>query len=250
MKWWGEQMLKSLFTSASGMLPKLRELEISANNLANINTHGFKKQSVFQRHLRNAVDASLAFLGAAESTERPDEIYTDFSQGTLEDTGNKLDFALVGRGFFVIRTDEGEYLTRNGHFMLDENGRLVDENGNPVLTSGGELYLQDSKFEIDEKGRIYVDEKFVAQLEVRDVLNPETLERFGENYFKPSPQTSMNVPEDYLIKQGVLETSNVDPLEEMVRMIELYRTFELAQRNIQTEDNNLNKLINQAGRPR
>ncbi len=243
-------MLKSLFTSAAGMLPKLRELEISANNLANVNTHGYKKQSLFQRHLRDAANATLEFLGASEASTQPDEIYTDYSQGTLDDTGNPLDFAIVGRGFFVIKTDEGEFLSRNGHFNLDGQGRLVDENGNPVLTSGGELYLQNNQFEIDEKGRVYVEGQFVAQIEVRDVTNPATLERYGENYFKPTNETQWFNAEQYQIKQGVLESSNVDPLEEMVRMIELYRTFELAQKNIQTEDSNLNKLINQAGRPR
>lgn len=251
-EWRGEQMLKSLFISAAGMLPKMHQLEVISNNLANINSHGFKKQSVFERHLKNAQNAALNMLGAEDNSMSPDEVYTDFSQGTLENTGNPLDFAIVGPGFFVVQGEDGQYLTRNGHFQLDNYGRLIDENGNAVVTSGGELYLQNNQFEIDESGKIYVDGQVIAQIEIRQVQNPASLERVGQNYFKASSDTVFveNEPMSYQVKQGMLESSNVDPLQEMVQMIELYRTFELAQKNIQTEDNNLNKIINQAGRLR
>lgn len=245
-------MLKSFFTSAAGMIPKIRELEISANNLANVNTHGFKKQNVFQRYLHEASLGVKEIVNGADASLADGEIYTDFSQGTVEETGNKLDFCILGPGFFVVKKNDQEVLTRNGHFQLDPSGRLVDSNGNPVLTSGGELIIPDGRFEIDSRGNIYVDQTPVASLEIRQVKNPDTLEQLGENYFRPTQDSIITDPEpnSYSIMQGALEGSNVDALTEMIRMIELQRSFELLQKNIQTNDQTLEKIINQAGRPR
>ncbi|GAB4175893.1 MAG: flagellar basal-body rod protein FlgF [Calditrichia bacterium] len=244
-------MLKSLFVTASGMLPKLRELEITSNNLANINTHGFKKQSIFQKKLNDAQSALEATAGTGSAGDSGIEVYTQFSQGTLDKTDNALDLAIYGEGFFMIQAEDGIYLTRNGHFQLNEFGKLVDSNGNAVLTEAGELYLDSPGLKLSESGKLFLNGKEITSLMVRTVTNPESLERVGENYYKVTDSTNLvDTNPETKILQGYLEESNVDPLEEMVKMIEIYRTFELAQKDIQAEDNNLNKLINQAGRPR
>ena len=193
-------MLKGLYLSKAGMLPQKQQLEVAANNLANINTIGYKKEDIFFRHLVNAVNASDPAQG---------EQKIDFSEGALRHTGNPLDAAIVGDGFFVVQTDQGEAYTRNGSFSLDGEGRLVTQSGDPVLSDSGELQIQGKSVKINEKGELLVD---------------------GH------------------IRGGFLEGSNVNGIQEMISLIDLNRNYELGQKSIQSQDRTLDKLINEAGR--
>ncbi len=233
-------MLKGLYLSKAGMLPQKQQLEVAANNLANINTIGYKKEDIFFRHLVNAVNASDPAQG---------EQKIDFSEGALRHTGNPLDAAIVGDGFFVVQTDQGEAYTRNGSFSLDGEGRLVTQSGDPVLSDSGELQIQGKSVKINEKGELLVDGQSVGRLRIVTFDDPQRLLRIGKNYFSQGDTVPSDVPEDDVdIRGGFLEGSNVNGIQEMISLIDLNRNYELGQKSIQSQDRTLDKLINEAGR--
>jgi len=121
-------MIKGIFTSAAGMLPRITQLEVLSNNLANLNTTGYKGDVI---HFRRLLDARLLFEQGPNAVP-VEEVLTDFEQGSLEATHNPLDFALQGDGFFVVKTESGLRYTRNGHFELSGEGFLVTEDGHAV----------------------------------------------------------------------------------------------------------------------
>jgi len=237
-------MLKGLFVNKAGMLAQQRRLDVAANNLANLNTIGFKKENVFFRRLleamANPVDDNTRATGATR---------LDFSQGTLKETGNPLNVAVDGRGFFVIQTEQGTFYTRNGAFQLDGEGRLVTVDGYAVATDGGEVQIAGGSVSITEKGEILVDGKTVGRLRIVDFDDPHLLEPVGSTHFALGEATEKEMTaEEINLRPGYLETSNVDPIAEMVTLIEVNREYELAQKSIHSQDSSLDKLINQAGR--
>ncbi|MEJ2636530.1 MAG: flagellar basal-body rod protein FlgF [Calditrichia bacterium] len=241
-------MIKGLYTSKAGLLPRQRQLEIVANNLANTNTIGFKKDQVFYRHLIDSMNAA----DSAENNEslRKDEIVTDFTSGTYRETGNPLDMAIVDDGFFVIRTPEGDLYTRNGNFSLDTQGRLTTQDGYPVLGANGQIQFAGNDFSISENGTIQVNDREVDHLRVVRFDDPGQLTKIGGTYFSDSGESlAIDVaPENLRLRQGYLEGSNVSGVEEIITMIELNRQFEMAQKAISTQDQTLEKLVNDAGR--
>ena len=135
-------MLKGLNISQAGMIPRQRQLEINANNLANITTVGYKKDNVFFRHLVESMDASPD--ESEKSAVKNGEVQTDFTAGSLQKTGNPLDLAIVGDGFFVVNTPDGEVYTRNGNFTMDSDGRILTADGFSVMGSGGEMQVKNN----------------------------------------------------------------------------------------------------------
>lgn len=235
-------MIKGLYINKAGMLPQQRRLDISANNLANINTVGYKKEVLFFRKL---IDA----MGDSEDSQVFTTTSIDFSPGELKQTGNPLNIAIAGEGFFVIQTEAGEVFTRNGNFTLDEQGRLVTQDGYPVMTDSGELQLAGQEIHFTEKGEIVVDNQVVGRLRLVRFDQPEKLVRIGSSYFREGDAIENELtPEEVDLRPGYLEGSNVEPIREMIEMIELNRQYELGQKSISTQDKTLDKLINQAGR--
>ncbi|HFE64939.1 flagellar basal-body rod protein FlgF [candidate division KSB1 bacterium 4484_188] len=241
-------MIKGLNVSKAGMLPRQRQLEIDANNLANINTIGYKKDEVFFRHLIDSLQASDEKNAKVSSASG--EVITDFSSGSLRETGNPLDLAIVGDGFFVIDTPEGNVFTRNGNFSLDADGRLTTQDGYSVLGSGGEIQITGNEVRISEDGSILVDGQATDTLRVVRFENPTLLTKIGGTYFMDENDAGMMDVEstDLKVRQGYLEGSNVTGIKEIVQMIEIYRQFEMGQRAISTQDQTLEKLINDGGR--
>ncbi len=238
-------MLKSLFVNKTGMLMQQRRLDISANNLANLNTVGFKKDKVFFHQLAEA----LAEPGEMDENRAPGTSRVDFSPGALQHTGNSLDVAIDGEGFFVIQTPEGNYYTRAGSFHLDGEGRLVTPDGYPVVTDGGELQIAGGNASMNERGEVIVNGQSVGRLRVVGFADLTRLERVGDAYYKSNGGGEEDIaPEEINLRIGYLELSNVNPIMEMIHMIEINREFELGQKAIHTQDQTLDKLINQAGR--
>ncbi|NOX38044.1 MAG: flagellar basal-body rod protein FlgF [Calditrichaeota bacterium] len=237
-------MIKGLFINKAGMLPQQRRLEIAANNLANSNTIGFKKEKIYFRQLIQEV------LDPGNDENRmPGVTETDFSEGVLKQTNNPLDVAIVGEGFFVIETDEGELYTRNGNFTLDADGRLITQNGYPVATDGGEMQLIGQSVQITEHGEIVMDGQIVGRLRIVTFDDPRLLQRVQSTYFAAGEATPIELTENEInLRTGYLETSNVNPLDELLEMIEVNRLYELGQKSIKAQDETLEKLINQAGR--
>ncbi|RMF59023.1 MAG: flagellar basal-body rod protein FlgF [Calditrichaeota bacterium] len=238
-------MLKGLFINKSGMLAQQRRLDVAANNLANLNTIGFKRETVFFRKLLDA----MAESDTVDANRTPGASHIDFRQGTLKETGNPLDVAIVGEGFFVVQAEEGELLTRNGNFQLDGEGRLVTLEGFPVATDGGEIQISGGRLTFSEKGEIMVDGQIVGRLKLVTVDDPQLLEQRGNTFFAQGKASISDLSAEKVnLRAGYLETSNVDPLQEMITMIEVNREYELGQKSIKSQDESLDKLINKAGR--
>lgn len=241
-------MLKGIAAAASGMLPRVRKQEAIANNLANSSTAGFKRDRVFLEDLSRA-QAKL-MKGEADWQIPPRAVSAiDFSQGTMERTDHALDFGIVGDGFFVVSTPEGERYTRNGHFALSADGVLTTSEGNPVLGANGQLQLPPGAIAVSETGVIAVDGRNAGSLRVARFSDPKVLVRAGSSLLAVgTPGVAPENDVTSAVRQGFLEGSNVSTIEEMVDMITTLRYFETDQKAIQMQDETLGKAVNELGR--
>jgi flagellar basal-body rod protein FlgG len=242
-------MIKGIYTAASGMAPRILKQEAIANNLANVNTPGYKRESVFLQQL-TAAQARARKTEFEWQIPMVDQIYTDYSRGSLEHTGNPLNVAIDGDGFFVVQTPEGEAYTRSGSFHVDSEGRLVTADNLPVLCDAGEIVVSDEnrdvKIAID--GNITIGDQELGRLRVADFEKPYKLEKIAGGLFK---ETEESVPLDIeftYVRQGYLEKANVDVIREMVDMIDSYRNYESDQRAIQLIDETLARTVNEVGK--
>ncbi len=207
---------------------------VLANNLANVETPGYKASRVFARLLD---DATMVADGG-----------TDFSAGSLTATERPLDIALVGDGFLVVETPAGRRWTRGGSFSLDESGMLVNNAGHPVLGDQGKIVLPAGQVDISAEGMLSVDGQAVGRLLIERPFEWASLEREGASLWVPAGDREM-VPEDAIqVHQGHLEDSNVDPVSALVEMIEIQRAYSAVQRSIQSSDDVMGTITNQIGR--
>jgi len=245
-------VIRGIYTALSGL--NLHEIKqaILANNIANIDTPGFKK-GIFSIEgggmaelFRFVPGEHPAFVGKLPLVVQPQvEFTTDFSQGRLEMTGNPLDLAIEGEGFFVVMTGEGEAYTRAGNFLRSADGRLVTPGGYPVQGEGGDLVLPpQGEVVVDEEGNVRVGEEVVGKLRIVRFADPGLLEKQGENLFRAPGGVVPEVAQRYTVRQGFLERSNVEIVEAMVRMIEALREYELTQRAVMAQDETLEKAVN------
>ena len=233
-------MLKSILYSQSGLENNARSLEVISNNLANANSVGFKRSIVFNQALKNVNEHP------GQETI-PNEL-VDFTQGKLRETGNPLSVALVGEGFFTIQSDQGTYFTRQGNFTRNNDGYITTEAGDFVLGEGGPIHI-DQDFTIQEDGAIVIKDSIVDYFEIVKFKNPQQLRRIGNGYFKAAGNAIIEkVTDQVQVKAGYLEDSNVNTLEEMVNMIEVYRQFEANQKALRSQDETLEKAVNDVGR--
>jgi flagellar basal-body rod protein FlgF len=265
---------KGIYTALSGAKAQSLRLDTIANNLANVNTTGFKKdQQVFKEYLTSnekdpevmkvpripaSVESFYDMQGGDKSFVDTAGTYTDFSQGSIKSTGNNLDIALDGKGFFEIDTPQGLRLTRNGSLKVDSNGLLVNSQGMPILktapegTAPNERVIQVSNkqnIQIQDNGDIYDGQTLIARISVIDVVNKESLHKIGtSNYaFKPNFRPEVVNVATPSIKQGFLEGSNVNVVQEMTDMIATTRMFDSTQQAIKAYDSMNDKLINVIG---
>ncbi len=233
--------VQPLYVLAAGGERAKEQLDIITNNLANLNTPGFKKimMEEFSQHIpKNPGDSyNLLIFPRFKQTD------VILKQGAVRKTDNPLDVALKGRGFFAVKTKAGEVYTRNGHFFIDSTGRLVDANGNPVLDiSGKEITLNpESGVTITRDGVIYQGNRKVAILKIVDF---PTVKPLGNSYYAGNGQL---VATDAAVLQGYLEDSNVNPIKEMVNLIEAQRRFEIYGNLIRSLDQ-MNLKSNEIGR--
>lgn len=208
--------------------------EVLANNLANVSTPGFKRDD-----LSIVPDSVAAVTRSANVLALPAGgsllQWTDFSQGFVQGTGRALDAAINGPGFFVIETDAGPRYTRAGAFNVRNDGVLVGANGAPVLGRGGRITLTSGKVSIGAGGEVVANGRVVDTLRVVDFPRPYRFVKEGLGLFAPVDHTVE--PADakgYEIAGGALEASNVGTVQMMVTMIDVLRTYEAAQRAMQS----------------
>lgn len=235
-------MIQGIWTAASGMEAHRWRVDAVAHNLANANTPGFKAQEAHLGDGEYYLPASGQEVG---SGVRLVEVRRDFRQGPLEATGGTWDLALEGEGFFRLKAGEKTAYTRGGNFRLDGERKLVSPEGYPVLSEGGgEIVVpaDGSEIRVETDGTIVAvkpdgTSATVAKLAVDAFPNPEGLESlggglYGETKASGPPQAAQN----FSVRQGFLEMSNVELAEEMVRLMTAQRAYELAARAVQTAD--------------
>ena len=225
-------------SAASGIRARMESLELLANNIANQATAGYKAdQEAYSLYV--APEAWEDYRGGPEEPATLPVVerqWTDFSQGTLTPTGNSLDLALSGRGFFVVEGAAGPLYTRNGSFRVNPSGRLETQEGYAVLNPSGQPIQLDPQLplEIDKLGEVYQDNALVAQIAVAELQDTSQLQKRAGTYFAvQGVQPGMASTGSVDVHQGKLEAGNTSPAEAAVRLVNVMRQFEMLQRAVQ-----------------
>ena len=233
-------MVKGIYTAASGLDARMKNLEIVANNLANLNTTGYKRQVPFSEILSQAGNVQVQQM-------------TDYREGNMYQTSNPLDLAISGNAFFVVQTQGGPVLTRNGNFQISNDGYLVDQAGNKVMGRNGSINLntlqlnKKNSITISSSGEIKMGDVVVDKLMVANLNDPQQANRTTGVDFSVENSGFRIAPENgYQIKQGYLEESNVNPIKEMEAMIQINSEYNSSSKMITYLDKSLEEA-NQIG---
>ena len=235
--------MKGIYTVVSGAVAQERRLGFISNNLANALTAGYKSsKAVFEGVLSSSVidvetnKEDNTFVGTYDSR-------INFAEGSLVETGNKLDLALQGDGFFVIRTPEGDRYTRNGQFALDADKKLVTHDGFPVAGEGGEISVDGKEVSIEKDGSVFVDKALAGKLKLVRFAAKEFLRPVGRSLFENMNQGNGELPVVGIsVNQGFNEASNVEVVKEMLDMIACMRAYEAYRKVQQTAGDMASKL--------
>ncbi len=213
-----------------------RRLDVAANNIANMNTPGYKgEELMFTEYLTRSLNSDSAFK---ERIVFPRDIgiARDMSEGAWTATNNQLDVAISGEGFFAVETAAGPMYTRNGHFRLNQDGQIVGANGNPVLSTTGEPFFiapNEAVINISEDGTVSTENAVLGRLRVVTFEDQQNLRKeAGSLFYTDQEPQEVATPK---VHQGVLEGSNVNAVVEMTQMIEINRSYQNAQKMIEGE---------------
>jgi flagellar basal-body rod protein FlgF len=233
--------------SAISMTDDLSRMSTVANNIANGATSAFKREFVVSRPFSDHLAVAAEMRSSAAPWLQGSVNLPDMRQGTLKFTGNPLDLALDGaNSFFEVAGARGAAYTRQGSFRVDARGRLVTESGLPVQGHSGEIFVTSLKPVIDSTGRIFEDDKQIGQLRIVSFSAPGKLEHLGTGLYAAGGATATG-DSTGRVRQAYLEMSNVNPMMEMVKMIETMRHFEFHQRIVQGYDGMLERSIRSLG---
>ncbi len=227
--------INGMTSAASALRYWERRQEVSANNLANVSTDGFKAQRVF---------ASL--LGGGEPVVGT---RTDDRAGTLRQTGRSMDIALGGKGFLVVQTAAGERFTRGGSLQLDNEGFLSDLDGNRVLGTNGPIHVGSATLAVSPRGDLSLDGAAAATLRIESVADGLSLPHEGGTRFVPDASRADVADDQRDVRQGSVEESNADPLSGLVDMIGVQRAYAAVQKSISLLDGVLETATTQLGKP-
>ena len=243
-------MDNALYVGLSRQILLRREMDIIANNIANMDTTGFKVESLMQKTDPAEPAVTLGgprpvkFVAAAG-------VARDFSQGTLNSTGAPLDMAIKGQGFFQIQTSAGPRFTRDGRFTTDPTGRLVTQAGAAVLDAGGGEILIDG-----EKGQVAIGadgvmsqgSEQVGKVGIYAFTNAGALEKTGDNLYRNTSNLQAQPAAEARVRQGMLEGSNVKSILEITRMVEVSRAYEQTARMMDSEAELSRRAVERMGR--
>lgn len=229
-----------------------RQMDVVANNIANMNTTGFKgEKMMFVQHVVRS-EGGDGLLSPKLAYVRDIATMTDMNEGALETTGNPLDVAIAGgEGFFVVQTDQGERYTRNGRFQLDDGGQLVTQEGNPVLSTNGQPIIfapTDDDISISGDGTISTNNGDLGQIQTVGFENPQALERTTGSQFIAGVDNPPQPLDEVEIVQGALEGANVQPIFEMAEMIKLHRAYDSVKKFVEREDERQRNMIREMAR--
>ncbi len=221
-------MDNTLYVGLSRQMTLRHELDIVANNIANADTAGFKVESLM---LATQPQAPAVTLDGPKPVKfvMDTGVARDFSQGGLHRTNNDLDLGIDGPGFFQVTTADGPRYTRDGRFRMDTTGKLTTQAGQPVLDDGGgEIVIDPEKgpIAIAKDGTISQGQERIGKVGIVKFDTLSALEKTGDNLLRNSSNQTAQPAPDTQVQQGMLEGSNVNPISEITRMIEVTRTYE------------------------
>lgn len=246
-------MIRGLYAGASGMVAEAIRTDVIANNLANANTAGFKKDVAVNKEFASILitrindGAAPASIGSAGSGVMIDEVATNQSGGLMRTTGNDFDMAIGGKGFFTVETPQGVRYTRNGTFAKNMQGELITQDGYRVLGQNGPIRIKGGKMVVSDDGRVLVDNSPVGKLRLVEFDNEKQLTKEGASLFAVAAGQN-GKPATGGVRQGMLEMSNVNVIGEMVNLISSYRTYEINGKVVQSHDQLMGKAANEVGR--
>lgn len=250
-------MIRGVYAAAAGMITQRERLDVIANNVANINTTAFKRSQPISRGFYQIFSEEIGrFPSQRGSAEIPaggsalDETSEDFSPGAIVETGNPLDVAIAGPGFFVVGVAAGERYTRAGNFSMNSEGWLVTQNGDPVLGKQGPIITHGDSVSISPSGDVIVDGTPAERIRIVDFPGPYQLIRYGRNLYGADEETSrMSAPVAAPnLRAGALEQSNVNPIAELTAMMAASRSYEAHQRIIIAFNESLDAAVNEIAR--
>lgn len=272
--------MKNIWVPISGQIAQQHKVETIANNIANANTAGFKKdQVVFKEHLTALSEKGADVIDLPRKEWSPDDFYrtqgaenafvkvngshTNFQQGSLTPSSNPFDLALFGKGFFEVLTPNGVRYTRKGNFGLSKTGELVTEQGYKLLTKiptvdeeGNKIEVSDSlvqplklppgsKISISKAGEIFTQDGKVGDISVVEFKDPQALKKQGHSLFvNNATENTIRNGIKTSVNQGFVEESNVNAVREMSELINAHRHFENIQRAVKTYDQMSGQAVN------
>ncbi len=231
----GVDMIQATLGAIFGKSYMERRLDLITNNLANVNTAGFKGSRAYLIYKSQKGEGVIPLLI---------DSYIDFSKGPLIETKNPLDLAIEGEGFFVVMTEEGARYTRAGNFRLDAEKKLVTQDGYPVVGQNGHIYLDGSDIRVESDGSVFVDGRFVDRLRIVDFEKRTNLRHAGRSLFVNSdPSNREKIIDKIEVRQGYLEGSNVNLIRELVEMISVLRAYETYSKVEQVQSERKSRLL-------
>lgn len=250
-------MIRGLYTSAQSMAQDERRMEVISNNLANMNTNGFKKDTAITRSF-NDVMADVTESNQTSNNKLTlnlgiDDVSTNYKPGSIVQTGNKLNFAIGNSDLAMFAVDvpgqngTQEMYTRDGSFTLNDQGQLVTKDGYIVKGEKGAIVLNGSDITVSADGSIVQDGTIIDKLLVKEFNDSKTLKKYGNNLISADSSAQTKEFSGQVI-QGSVESSNVNSITEMVGMIGTMRSYEASQKVLQAHDNTLQKAANEVGR--
>lgn len=217
-----------------------RQMEITANNIANMSTPGFKAESVLLKEYVNKTPAITQSISQVQDYGT----FRDFRQGATQQTGNPLDAAISGEGYFAVQTPQGTRYTRDGSFSLNATGELVTRAGYKVTGDGGPIVIpaESSHITINANGTVSTEDGVVGKIKLVKFANEQALAPTGENLYdaKGAAEQKIETPN---IMQGMIEGSNVQPIVEMSRMIQISRLYQSTQQMLQQDHQQKRTMI-------
>ncbi len=261
-------MMRGIYTGASGMLAKWTEMDVISNNLANVDTPAFKRHQLlwkeeprFKMHrlFDNLIETPAGemdmrpYIGQMGTGVRVKGEYIDFSQGALKTTGNPLDLAIWGEGFFeVSRPDKGSYYTRAGNFVRNIDGYLATPHGDLALgVDGTPIRIETGDLSVQKNGTLVNSEGIVlGQFRLVSFKDMQSLSKAGDNLYAKTQKSGepLAAPAATELRQGFLEVSNSNIIKDMVQMIVVNRAYEANQRVISSHDQLLGQAVNEVSR--
>jgi flagellar basal-body rod protein FlgF len=242
-------MDNTLLVGLSQQLASYRSMDVIANNLANVSTPAFKREDVqFEEYVKTLPTQEGDVSGPHHVSFVQDRgVVRDISEGKFETTNAPYDVAISGKGYFVVSTPNGDRYTRNGHFSLDAGGQLTDESGNTISGDGGAITItpDDGQVTIAEDGTVSGKQGQIGKLRLVSFENERAMKKEGASLYStdesPVPGT------DFKLTQGMIETSNVQPVIEISHMIEVMRAYQATATLSQTQEDLMRQAVDKLG---